>query len=392
MVKARTNPNRASASVKAMPRNIVVRATPAASGWRDIAVMALPTTRPIPMPGPMAAPPYTMPRPTAVRPFWSSPGSWAANINRWCTNTPPSALFGSLMLWVHCAADVHGGQDREDERLQDGDENLEAVEGDQQRARDQGADDGGGEQGGGEYREGRQQQVAGQQVGEEPDGERQGPREEEGQELDGRHQDVQRLGHARREQHALEVAAESLMPQADDVVQEEHDHRHEERQRHARCHRHLDDGDDLEDVADEDEGEQRQQERRPAQALGPHRLQDDVVADEVDDGLGEVLRPARYERTLAGEEEERHDDDRRQPHQQHDLVHGPYAATEDRRPLDEVADRREVEAQKHAGLVLLLFRLETRIGEGRGHVLGLPEQEPELGQQQRDVQGRQAAK
>ena len=37
MMKARTNPNRASASVKAMPRNIVVRATPAASGWRAMA-------------------------------------------------------------------------------------------------------------------------------------------------------------------------------------------------------------------------------------------------------------------------------------------------------------------------------------------------------------------
>ena len=33
---------RASASVNAMPRNMVVRATPAASGWRAIAVMAFP--------------------------------------------------------------------------------------------------------------------------------------------------------------------------------------------------------------------------------------------------------------------------------------------------------------------------------------------------------------
>ena len=52
-----TNPNRASASVKAMPRNMVVRTMPAASGWRAMAVMALPTTMPMPMPGPMAAPP-----------------------------------------------------------------------------------------------------------------------------------------------------------------------------------------------------------------------------------------------------------------------------------------------------------------------------------------------
>ena len=37
MMNARTNPKRARASVKAMPRNIVVRAMPAASGWRAMA-------------------------------------------------------------------------------------------------------------------------------------------------------------------------------------------------------------------------------------------------------------------------------------------------------------------------------------------------------------------
>ena len=57
MMNARTKPKSASASVNAMPRNIVVRTVPADSGWRAIAVMALPTTRPMPMPGPMAAPP-----------------------------------------------------------------------------------------------------------------------------------------------------------------------------------------------------------------------------------------------------------------------------------------------------------------------------------------------
>ena len=41
MMNARTNPNRASASVKAMPRNMVVRTMPADSGCLAIAVMAL---------------------------------------------------------------------------------------------------------------------------------------------------------------------------------------------------------------------------------------------------------------------------------------------------------------------------------------------------------------
>ena len=57
MMNASTKPNSASASVNAIPRNIVVRTVPADSGWRAIAVMALPTTMPMPMPGPMAAPP-----------------------------------------------------------------------------------------------------------------------------------------------------------------------------------------------------------------------------------------------------------------------------------------------------------------------------------------------
>src|SRR5919108_274248 len=56
-MKARTNPISARASVKAIPRNIVVRTMPAASGWRAMASMARPTTSPMPIPGPMAARP-----------------------------------------------------------------------------------------------------------------------------------------------------------------------------------------------------------------------------------------------------------------------------------------------------------------------------------------------
>ena len=47
----------ASASAKAMPRNIVVRTMPADLGLARHRLIALPTTRPMPMPGPMAAPP-----------------------------------------------------------------------------------------------------------------------------------------------------------------------------------------------------------------------------------------------------------------------------------------------------------------------------------------------
>ena len=43
MMNARTKPKSARASVKAMPRNMVVRTMPAASGWRAIASTDLPT-------------------------------------------------------------------------------------------------------------------------------------------------------------------------------------------------------------------------------------------------------------------------------------------------------------------------------------------------------------
>lgn len=55
--KNSTKPNSASASVNAMPKNIVVRTMPAASGCRAIAVIAFPMTYPIPMAGPIAASP-----------------------------------------------------------------------------------------------------------------------------------------------------------------------------------------------------------------------------------------------------------------------------------------------------------------------------------------------
>src|SRR5436309_13928175 len=57
---------------------MVVRIVPCISGWRAIAWMALPTTRPMPMPGPMAAAPYTIPAPIDCRPSLSSPACWAA--------------------------------------------------------------------------------------------------------------------------------------------------------------------------------------------------------------------------------------------------------------------------------------------------------------------------
>ena len=116
--------------------------------------------------------------------------------------------------------------------------------------------------------EGDEQQVAGEHVGEEPDRERERPGDEDRDELDRRHQDVDRPSGTPGGKHdVLEVADEALVLDADEVVDHPDQQRQEHRQRDAGVHRHLDDRDDLPDVADEDEAEQRQQERRVTEAV-----------------------------------------------------------------------------------------------------------------------------
>jgi len=124
--------------------------------------------------------------------------------------------------------------------------------------------------------------VTGEHVGEESNGEREGPDEERRDELDRRHEDVQRLGHARREQRALPVAEEALVLEAGADEHHPHEQRQEHRDGDARRGRHVDDRDDAGDVAQVDEHEDRQEERRPAEAVLAHRLHDDAVLDELD--------------------------------------------------------------------------------------------------------------
>ena len=70
---------------------------------------------------------------------------------------------------MHRAADVHGGENREDEGLQYGDEDLESVERHQERTRQQPAHIGRREERGREDGEDGEQQVTSKHVGEEPD-------------------------------------------------------------------------------------------------------------------------------------------------------------------------------------------------------------------------------
>src|SRR3954452_17125697 len=135
--------------------------------------MALPTTSPMPMPGPMAAPPYTMPRPIAVKPLVGSAAAWA---RRKCSMTTWMLLVDESVRGVHGDVDVHSREDCEDERLQEAHEHLEAGHRDQQQERERRDHHSElrGPETGGQRRERDENQVAGQHVREQSDHQREG--------------------------------------------------------------------------------------------------------------------------------------------------------------------------------------------------------------------------
>src|SRR5262245_54226073 len=347
MMNDNTKPNSASASVNAMPRNIVVRTVPADSGCLAMAVMAFPTTIPMPMPGPMAAPPYTIPRPMAVRPLASSPACCAAS-RKSCNE---SLLRRGLVLRVHRQADIHTRQDREDERLQRRDQDLERRQRDEQGERERGADlevDGRPPDRRRQDGERDQDQVAGEHVGEEPDGERERPHEEHRDELDEHQQRQDDLRDVGRDDRALDVVPKALPRDPDDVEHEPDEDRQEDRDRDPCVPGELDERQDLEDVDEEDEEEHRRQEREVTHSVGTDGLQDDPLAHEVDARLGHVLDAAGYELVAAGgvEEEGQSDQDRREVDEDRLVDRERGAAEPDVGPPRDMRDRREVDAEQ----------------------------------------------
>ena len=247
---------------------------------------------------------------------------------------------------MHRAADVDGGEDREDEGLQDRDQNLEPGHEDQHCKGPDGSDVGGAPQDLGEHGEGDQQKVACDHVGPEPDCQREGPHHERRDKLDGGHDQVQRNGYARREEGVLEVAAEALGPDSDEVVDHPDHYGQGDRYGHAAVRRELDARDHLEDVREHDEEEHRGEERHELAALGPNGLHDHRILDEVDAGFGDVLDSGWHEGRLgpAGQGEYDTGDDHGSQIDERRLVDGVRrSGKEDVGPLEEMADRREFE-------------------------------------------------
>ena len=139
MMNARTNPNSASASVNAMPRNIVVRTVPADSGWRAMAVIALPTTKTdadAGADGGAAVDDASTDRGQPLGGVGSCLGEEEmeqSHVGSPCCFCQCERDWTWSVRGVHRAVDVDSREDREDERLQEADQDLEAGHRDEQQ-------------------------------------------------------------------------------------------------------------------------------------------------------------------------------------------------------------------------------------------------------------------
>src|SRR5262245_40641591 len=343
MMNENAMPNRASASIRPIPMNIVVRTWFAYSGWRAIASTDLPIRTPSPMPGPIAASPITRPFPMVFRPGVMS----AACATRWNIRCLPFSV-----LFRQCPADVRAGEDGEDECLQTCNEDLEAHERDRERERERRQDprlravlqeeDRPDE-------EDRQQEVPGDEVGGETDGQGDRPDDDVGDELDHHQQRVAEQGRCLADDAGvLEVAEEPVLLDAHDVVRQPRDDRERQRERRSAVRGEAEARDDLEEVPDQDEEEQRRQQRQEPVGVLPEDRDRDLLTDEGNPELHHRLELAGYDGRAAKREVEQHEHDHEgEEHPERDEVQTEVPATEvDPRPpaaVDEVLGARGLE-------------------------------------------------
>ena len=124
---------------------------------------------------------------------------------------------------------------------------------------------------------------------------------------------------------------------------------------HAGVTWHVEEGNDLEDVRDQDEEEQRGEERQVAKAVGTNGFDDDAVTDEGNGAFDQVARTLRgirdgLERLLSTSDEEEHcGSDKCHQVDEGDFVEPVprVRRAEQVRPFDEVLDRWKLESENH---------------------------------------------
>src|SRR6185369_11614572 len=234
-MKAMTSANSATASVSAKPSSTLPNTRGASSGLRSAPATKLPKMLPMPTPTPARA--------IVARP---APMSLAAEASM--------VLSPSLMMQMDGVVEIEAGQDREDIGLQESDQQLEAGEDHDESERRPAADDAEHHHEAAEHLE---HGVACQHVGEQPDRQAEGAHEV-GDDLDRHQQQQQHEGHALGDKQRQEVRA--VAGETDDGDADEHHRRHREGDddvagRRERVGHHA------QEVAEQDEDEERQHER-----------------------------------------------------------------------------------------------------------------------------------
>src|SRR3954453_15740741 len=228
----------------------------------------------------------------------------------------------SLVLFRYRLPDVGGAEDREDERLQCGNEDLEDDEPGAEHIRDGRQDPRLGPRLDEEQRaqeEDRQKEVPGQEVGPQTHGQRDRPHDDVRDELDHQQQRVPQPPRRRRDDAGMpQVPDEAVLLDTDDVVGDPRHHRENEGEREPAARCQAEPRQHLEQVRDQDEEEERGEKRHELRRLRAEHGRRDVLADEVDAQLSHQLQLARHDLRLPKPEEEQCQHDDRREDEQHD--------------------------------------------------------------------------
>src|ERR1700722_19793945 len=206
-------------------------------------------------------------------------------------------------------ADVERGEHREDERLQALNQQLEAGQDDDHRERTRREDDADArayEIPRGEV-EHQQQQVPGEHIREQPDAERERPHDDVGEPDERRQQPYDPPGHAARD-HLGEEPDRSLGLDADPHVGEPDQQDQDPDEADMRRYGELRAWDDLHQVHQPDEKEQRHQEGQVPVALLADHLAEDLVPHEQHAQLADVLHASGHQLRLVERRPEESDD------------------------------------------------------------------------------------